>query len=372
MRANELPALFAVMAMLLAGCGAGVPVPPGQPDPATLERDARAFVEALKPRRPGRPVAAVVARNEATETTDFLLTHAVLKRSGVAEVHAVAPRRGPVSLYPAFRVEVAEDLARFDRAHPDGADYVVVPAMLFEKSRDPAVMEWLRKQAAQGARIVGICAGALVVADAGLLDGRRFTTHWFFRKRVLEGHPTAIYVPHRRYVIDGAVATSTGISASVPTMLALVEAIGGRAKAQALADELGVKGWGPRHDSAAFGLDFRRGAHYLLAKAAFWRNDRWVVDVQDDVDDIALALAGDAWTRTGYIEVEAASPSGPVRLRSGLTLLAKPAALDAPRFRLTPTVRPVEQLDRTLQEIEARFGAARREWTAVELEYPGG
>lgn len=356
--------------LLLAACGADLPVPSAPPDRSALERDARAFVEAMKPGRPGKPVVAVLARNAATETTDFLLTHAVLQRSGVAEVHAVAPARGRVSMYPALEVEVDEDLAEFDRAHPRGADYVIVPAMLFEESQDPAVTEWLREQAGRGARIVSVCAGALVVAHAGLLDGRRFTTHWYFRKFLLERHPRAVYVPHRRYVVDAGVATSTGITASVPTLLALVEAIGGRARAQALAAELGVESWGPQHDSAAFGLDFARGTHWLLAKAAFWRNERRAVDVHDGTDDIALALAADAWTRTGYVKVQAASASGPVKLRSGLTLLANPVPPGTPRLPLSSAVKPVEQLGQTLREIETRYGTARREWVAVELEYP--
>ncbi len=349
----------------------GVPVPSEQPDPAALERDAQAFVEAMKPRRARKPVIVVLARNEATETTDFLLTHAVLQRSGAAEVHAVAPRRGRVSLYPALEVEVAQDLADFDRAYPDGADYVVVPAMLYEESPDTEVTSWLAQQARRGARIVGVCAGALVLASAGLLDRRRFTTHWYFRKAVLERHPGAVYVPHRRYVVDRGVATTTGITASVPTMLALVEAAGGRARASALAGELGVQSWGVQHDSAAFGLNFVRASRYLLAKAAFWRNERWAVDVHDGMDDIALALAADAWSRTGHVAVQASSASGPVRLRSGLTLVAHPHSPQTPRVRLDPSLKPGQQLDQTLNEIEARFGAARREWVEMELEYPG-
>ncbi|HYD57987.1 MAG TPA: DJ-1/PfpI family protein [Burkholderiales bacterium] len=356
-----LAALF-----LLAACRGDVP--PVQADAAAREQQKQAFVEALKPRRPGKPVVAVLARNKATETTDFLLTHAVLKRSGVAEVHAIAPQRGRVSLYPALEVEVAEDLAAFDKARPDGPDYVIVPAMLYEEDQDPAIDAWLRKQAERGARLVSVCAGALVVAHAGLLDGRRFTTHWFFRERILEAHPKAVYVPHQRYVVDRDVATSTGITASVPTMLALVEAIGGREKAAALAAELGVDSWMPVHDSNAYGLSFERGFHYLLAKAAFWRNDRRAVDVSEGMDDIALAFAADAWSRTGHVEVVASAP-GPVKLRSGLILAAQPAPEGTPRISLAASAKPVEQLGRTLCEIEERFGAARREWTMVELEY---
>lgn len=86
------------------------------------------------------------------------------------------------------------------------------------------------------------------------------------------------------------------------------------------------------------------------------------------MDDIALALAADAWSRTGRVSVEAASPSGAVHLRSGLRLLAQPPD-DSPRLPLTTGLRPVPQLDRTLCEIAARQGAARRDRVLLEMEY---
>lgn len=362
--------MVASIAETSAGYGASVEVSPAATGAAVTVRDAQAFVDALKPSRPGKPVIAVLARNEATETTDFLVTHAVLQRSGVAEVHAVAPSRGRVSLYPTLQVEVAQDFTGFDRAYPAGADYVIVPAMLYERDEDPAITAWLRQQADRGARIIGVCAGALVVGSAGLLDNRRFTTHWYYRKTAIERHPSAVYVPNRRYVIDRGVATTTGITASVPTMLALVEAIGGRSKAQALAVELGVDSWNPVHDSSAFGLNASRMWSYVLNKAAFWRHERWRLDVHEGMDDIALAFAADAWSRTGRVSVETSAP-GPVRLRSGLVLIAQPAPEEAPRLPMTPGLKPVQQLDRTLCEIDERFGAARRQWVMMELEYPG-
>jgi putative intracellular protease/amidase len=352
-------------ALVLAGCGPDVPPP--QVDAATTERHAREFVEALKPHRPGKPLIAVVAFNEATETTDFLLPHAVLKRAGVAEVQAVAPRRGRVDLYPAFDVEVAQDFADFDGAHPSGADYVIVPAM--DDANDAAITGWLRRQAGLGARIISVCAGGLVLARTGLLDGRRFVTHWYFVDTLLERHPSAIYVPHQRYVVDRGIASTTGVTASIPVTLALVEAIGGREKAQALAAELGVTSWSPAHDSSLFGLNFRRAALYLRDMAMFWRHEKLSVDVRDGMDDIALALAADAWTRTGRVSVEAVSASGPVKLGSGMVLIAEHPGEGERRLPLTPALKPVQQLDRTLCEIGERYGDARREWVMTELEY---
>jgi putative intracellular protease/amidase len=310
----------------------------------------------------------VLALNEGTEMTDLLLPHAVLQRAGVAEVRIVAPRAGRVSLYPALEVEGAQDLASFDRMHPSGADYVIVPAMRTDD--DPAVTAWLQQQARQGARVIGVCSGARVVGRAGLLDGRRFTGHWYDRSTLLRRHPGATYVPNRRYLIDRGVATTTGITASVPTVLALVEAIGGRNRAQALATELGVAARDPSHDSAPFKLDAGRAWTYVVDKAAFWRDERWHVEVQGGSDDIALALAVDAWTRTGRVNVEAASASGPVRLKSGLVLVAQPAAAGSPRVPLSPALKAVQQLDHTLCEIAERYGAVRRDRVMQEMEYP--
>jgi putative intracellular protease/amidase len=321
----------------------------------------------MKPRRQGKPIVAVLAVNEGTEMTDFLLPHAVLQRSGVVDVHAVAPQRGRVDLYPALAVEVTEDLASFDQVNPSGADYVIVPAMSNENN--PAAIAWLKQQSEKGARIIGVCVGAVVVANAGLLDGRRFVTHWYSRDRLLEQHPTAEYVPHQRYLVDSDVATTTGITASVPMLISLVEAIGGRDRAQSLAAELGVDSWSPKHDSSQFGLNGQRRWNYIVNKVAFWQHERWSVDVSDGMDDVALALAADAWSRTGRVSVDA-SAAGPVKLASGMTLVAQPIEQQMPRVPLEPSLKSVQQLDRTLCDIAQRFGDARQDRVRMELEYP--
>jgi putative intracellular protease/amidase len=360
-------ALIGIVAFALAGCGGGISVPPAAADSATIEQQALAFVAAMKPRRSEKPVVAILAVNEGTEMTDFLLPHAVLQRSGVVDVHAVAPQSGRVLLYPALEVEVAEDLASFDKAFPSGADYVIVPAM--SNNNHPAATGWLKQQAEKGARIIGVCAGALVVANAGLLDGRRFVTHWYYREQLLEAHPTAQYVPHQRYMVDRDVATTTGITASVPMLLALVESIAGREHAQQLATDLGVESWSPAHDSSQFGLNARRRWDYITGKMAFWQNEKWSVDVQDGMDDVALALSADAWTRTGRVSIDAAA-AGPVKLGSGMTLIAQPAEQQAPRMPFEPSLKSVQQLDFTLCEIANRFGESKRDRVRMELEYP--
>ncbi|WP_310315279.1 hypothetical protein [Hydrogenophaga palleronii] len=114
----------------------------------------------------------------------------------------------------------------------------------------------------------------------------------------------------------------------------------------------------------------RRGANYLINKVALWSREDWGVDVQEGMDDITLALVADAWSRTGRVSVRAESASpGTARLRSGMPIAVDAARLDAPRLPLAPALKPLQQLDRSLCEIEQRFGAARREWVVLEMEY---
>jgi hypothetical protein len=260
------------------------------------------------------------------------------------------------------------DFVAFEQAHPRGADYVIVPAM--EPADDDGIARWLRAQSSKGARVIGVCVGALVVANAGLLDGRRYVSHWYVRGDVAKRQPSASFVPHQRYVADRGVATTTGITASVPTMLALVEAIGGAERARLVAADLGVDTWTPAHDSTRFGLDGKRRWGYIADKAAFWRREQRAIDVAEGTDDIALAFASDAWSRTGLVATQATSDRPSVRLRSGLRLTTASAPKDAPRVPFAAGLRPVQQLDRTLCDIASHFGPVQRDRVEQELEYP--
>ena len=209
--------------------------------PPVPQAEADGMLAALRPAGRERPLVTVIGINDATETTDYLMPTGILRRAGVADVTLLATGPGPVQIYPALKVEPDATIAEFDADHPEGADYVVVPQM--EPHDDPAALAWIRSQSDKGAIVIGVCGGATVVGAAGLLDGKRATTHWYYRGRLRDESPTARYVADRRLVVDGTVATTTGITASMPMMLALTEAIAGRAKAKAVARDLGVTDW---------------------------------------------------------------------------------------------------------------------------------
>src|SRR5688500_5310098 len=174
--------VLGIVVIVLAIGGAWIlslpPAPAVTDAPSIAKQEADAILAALKPPKPRRPLIAIVGINDATETTDYLMPYGILRRADVANVVALATKPGPVKLYPAFKVVPDMTVADFDTRHPDGADYVIVPAM--SRDDDPAALQWIRSQAIKGATVIGVCAGAKVVGAAGLLDGKQATTHWYY------------------------------------------------------------------------------------------------------------------------------------------------------------------------------------------------
>jgi putative intracellular protease/amidase len=353
------------LATLPAMSGSAIPAPVPQ-----METDA--MLAALKPPKRARPLIAIVGINDATETTDYLMPAGILRRADIADVMTLSTESGPVKLYPTLTVEADATIEVFDMLHPEGADYVIVPAM--SRDDDPVVTAWLRKQAEGGAFIIGICAGAKVVAAAGLLDDRRATTHWYYLEDLLMRHPSIRYVADRRMVVDRSIATTTGITASMPMMLTLIEAIAGQNKAEEVADDLGLEHWDSRHDSGAFRLTRPFATTVLRSRLAVWSRDRFGIALVSGMDEVSLALVADAWSRTYRSRVELfAASSGGVTTRNGIRLL--PEAIvrtwtGEQMSREEIDAQPAHALDGALDKIGARYGRHTADVVAMQLEYP--
>ena len=338
------------------------------------EREADATLTALKPSKRQRPLIAIIGVNDATEVTDYLVPFGILRRSDVAEVVLLATQPGPVKLYPALTLEPQATIAQFDAQHPEGADYVIVPAM--SRDDDPAVLEWLKSQAARDATIVGVCAGAKIVGEAQLLDGKRATTHWYFVKELRDKHPAIRYVPDRRLVVDKGVATTTGITASMPIALTLIEAIAGREKAEAVGREIGVgvSQWDARHASAAFQFTRPFALTAIGNTVAFWRREQLGIELTPGIDEVSLALVADAWSRTYRSRaVTFSRTDGAQQTRNGIRIVPDQIAASWPRESLLPAIgdqQPARALDEVLDGISTRYGVRTTDFVAMQLEYP--
>ena len=120
----------------------------------------------------------------------------------------------------------------YDFASAPPIDLLVVPGGFGTRAllHDAPVLDWIRRTAATATRITSVCSGALLLAQAGLLAGRRATTHWGALELLASLDPTIRVEANVRLVDDG-ITTSAGVSAGIDMALAVVEVMQGRAVA---------------------------------------------------------------------------------------------------------------------------------------------
>lgn len=104
------------------------------------------------------------------------------------------------------------------------ADTIVVPGLVPPDPPSPRLRTALAEAAARGARMVSICTGAFVLAGAGVLDGRRATTHWQRAAELAHRYPSVRIEPQVLYVDEGDVLTSAGVAAGIDLCLHIIRA----------------------------------------------------------------------------------------------------------------------------------------------------
>ncbi|GIJ50377.1 AraC family transcriptional regulator [Virgisporangium aliadipatigenens] len=134
------------------------------------------------------------------------------------DLRVVAPRASTPMRDALFSIAAVGNLDDIDEA-----DTVIVPNRPdVETPARPAMLGALRRAHARGARLVGLCTGAFTLAEAGLLDGRRATTHWALAPEFQERFPAVKLEPDVLFVDDGEVLTSAGSAAALDLGLHIV------------------------------------------------------------------------------------------------------------------------------------------------------
>ncbi|MQY14829.1 HTH-type transcriptional regulator CdhR [Streptomyces sp. RB5] len=131
----------------------------------------------------------------------------------------VAAEGSPVRVNPGLSVDTPYGIERLA-----AADLIALPAgdSFHLREFPEELLQALRDAVGRGARILTICSGAFLAGAAGLLDGRRCTTHWRYTGLLAEAVPRALIEPDVLYVADGPVITSAGTAAGIDACLALV------------------------------------------------------------------------------------------------------------------------------------------------------
>lgn len=131
-------------------------------------------------------------------------------------VCAIEP--GPIRTLGGLTIEAEKGIKALD-----SAGTIVVPGWRDVNERPPeALLRALCRANQRGARILSLCSGAFVLAEAGLLDGRRATTHWRYAQKLASSFPSIDVDPHVLYVDDGDILTAAGSAAGIDLCLHLV------------------------------------------------------------------------------------------------------------------------------------------------------
>ncbi|WP_336489188.1 GlxA family transcriptional regulator [Methylobacterium nigriterrae] len=160
-------------------------------------------------------------------------------------------------------------------------------------ARASVLRDWVRRRAASARRVVSVCTGAFLLAETGLLDGRRAVTHWTRCAALAERYPAVTVEADPIFVRDGPVWTSAGVTAGIDLALALVEEDLGRAAALAVARHLVVflkRPGGQAQFSTALALQEPRGPAEDRPEDRFARLNAWITDhLAGDLSVPALA-----------------------------------------------------------------------------------
>ncbi|MBM7784999.1 GlxA family transcriptional regulator [Tenggerimyces flavus] len=182
------------------------------------------------------PRAVTFVIFEQYQTLDLTGPFEVLRRAGYP-CRIVAPVAGPVHSNMGLAVYADYGIAEADPRDTDTL-LVVGGGGVRDAMRDRDLVAWIVAAAASADRVTSVCTGAFLLAEAGLLDGLRVTTHWRQGERLARDYPAVRVDCEPIFIQDGRVWTSAGVTAGMDLALALVELDLGREAALEVAREL--------------------------------------------------------------------------------------------------------------------------------------
>lgn len=200
-------------------------------------------------------------------------------------------------------------------------------------SERPALLEWVRGAAARARRVASICSGAYVLAAAGLLDGKRATTHWSRTDDFPKRFPNVRLEPDRIFIRDGDVWTSAGITAGIDLALALIEDDLGAKVARRTAQTLVVHHRRAGGQSQFSALIDSGGVHGRFAELMDWIRERLSEPLSVERLADQAAMSPRHFARAFHAETGLTPAKAVERLR-----------LEAARLRVETSAEPIDRV----------------------------
>lgn len=279
---------------------------------------------------PSRPTAVIVAGNAGTESSDLMGPYETLATSGRFNLYVAAPERTLSPLFPGDLALIPHySFAEYDAELGGKVDLLVIPYIPNASTADAAVLTWIREKAAAGTTILSICAGAMAVADSGVLAGQSSTTHHFSMLEAERTFPEVQWVKGQRYVDSGQFISSQGVTSGIDATLYTLRRMFGRPAAEQTAQAMG-------YPHLRF-LDDPTSNIGLRGDAAVWpsfyRWDRTEIGLvlYDGVRELEIASVIDTYPRSLAATVNTLAPERTsIRSRHGLDLVPRNDLATAP------------------------------------------
>ena len=314
-------------------------------------------------------VVAFVAGATGTTTSDLLAPYDIFASSQAFSTYVVAASASPAMMVGGPALVPTYTFDAVDAAPELTPDLVVVPAL-----EDPAgpreadLRAWVTRQHDRGARVLGVCAGARVLAATGMLDGRTATSHWSRIGALEKTNPDVTWVRGRVYVDDGDITTTGAVTSGVPAALHLMARLVGNDEAQRVADLHPELQWTPTVspvvDDAHFALsDWPVALHWVEP----WLRPTIGVVLHDGVSELDATAVFEVWSQSAAAHTIPIADDVTVTTQHGLVLLTT-AAGDAPS--LSRRIIPGGGFTTALGDLATHAGTATAASTAKMLGYP--
>ncbi|GAA3020787.1 GlxA family transcriptional regulator [Streptomyces fulvorobeus] len=250
----------------------------------------------------------------------------------------VAPRSGPVPAASGLSVHAEYGV---DEVDPESVDTLVVAGGkgVDHARLDMGLTGWIRDVGASARRVTSVCSGVFLLAAAGLLDGRRVTTHWAREQQLSREHPDVEVDCEPIFVRDGHVWTSAGVTAGMDLALALVEDDLGRDVAHAVAREMV--------------MFLRRPGGQSQFSVALWSKE----PATDPIRAAVSAIHADPGARHGIADLAQSARLSPRHLQRRFTAeLGTPPASYVERVRIEAAQRALAEGDDPVEAVARHCG----------------
>ncbi|GAA1596910.1 DJ-1/PfpI family protein [Actinoplanes couchii] len=279
----------------------------------------------------GRIPVAILLGSGGSVATDVLGPYDVLAGSPAFDVFTVGVGTAPVALSGGLRTVPDHSVDDLDSGRAPWPEIVVVPAFT-DPAGDPELLTLIERVHDRSGLIFGVCAGTRVLTHTGILNGRRATSFWSDLDGLRRSHPGTTWISGQRWVRDGRILTTAGVSSGILGALQLVKELAGPSEEQRIGARINYPGW--NSDSTTIpaqritASDYPYPLHALLP----WFQPRYGLVLPPRTEEIDIAAAAELYGGVAFTaHVIPLAEAGEITTAHGFRLLTTPIS-EAPQL----------------------------------------